>query len=389
MKHILISLVGLILILGIGLFIFAPHPPATPSSVKDVEELEGYLQDLTESGDPPSVSVAIVQGNELIYNEAFGLADGPREIPATTESVYHWWSMTKMATAVSILQLHEAGKLNIDDPVTDYLPYFEVEYPSDDQPAINIRHLLNHTSGLPDTIPAIFGWLNQDDAGTDQSALFQREWANFDKLKFTPGSDVAYTNFGYMVLGEIIAVASGESYEDYVRAHVLQPLQMTQTDFVYTDSMMPYAATGSHPLVHFFTPMLPFLTDMDLMMRERVGNRYWFERIYVDATPPTGLIGPAEDAAKLLIALSDGSDFIAKESINLMRSQGGERPFGWAEFGEENGRSWVQHRGGGPGFATIMRLYPEEELGIIILANGTNLDSVPLTELIADLMIDG
>lgn len=388
MKLFFIILVSVVLIIGAGLFIFAPHPPATPATVKDVAGLESYFQELTESGDPPSVAVAVVQGNDLVYNKAFGWADGPQEMPATMETVYHWWSMTKIATAVSILQLHEAGNLNLDDPVTDYLPYFTVDYPSAEQPAITIRHLLNHTSGLPDTVPAVVGWINQNDAGTDQSTIFQREWQNFNQLKFTPGSDNAYSNFGYMVLGEIIAVVSGQPYEDYVRAHVLQPLQMTQTDFVYTDTMLPDAATGSHPMVHIFTPLLPFFVDMDLLVRERVGNRYWFERIYIDATPPTGLIGPAEDATKLLTALSDDSTFLAAESIELMRPHGEERPLGWAEFGEENGRLWVQHRGGGPGFATIMRLYPEEELGIVILANGTNLAGEALTELVAELMMD-
>jgi len=156
---------------------------------------------------------------------------------------------------------------------------------------------------------------------------------------------------------------------------------MTQTDFVYTEAMGQHEAVGSHPLVHFFTPLLPFYVEMDQIVQQRIGTRYWFNRFYIDATPSTGLVGPATDAAKLLVALQEGQPLLAADSIELMRLSGEKRPLGWAEFDD----SWVQHRGGGPGFASIMRLYPGESLGIVIIANGTNLDSEKLTDLIAGL----
>ena len=79
-----------------------------------------------------------------------GLADGPRNIPATADTVYNQWSMVKPMTAVAVLQLHEQGLLDIDDPVADYLPFFEVQYPSENSETITIRHLIHHTSGLRD-----------------------------------------------------------------------------------------------------------------------------------------------------------------------------------------------------------------------------------------------
>ncbi len=373
----LIVIIGM----GIGLYLLAPHPPRTPKQVADVAELETYLQALTEAGDPPSLSLAVVKEGELVYSGAFGLADGGKEIAATPDTVYHWWSMTKMATAVSILQLHEQGKLNLDDPVSDYLPFFTVEYPSPDSPPITIRHLLNHTSGLPDTIPAMIGWVHTADESYDQTELLKQQLPNFNKLRFEPGSDSAYSNLGYMTLGVIIEAVTEERYEAYVVETVLQPLGMTQTDFVYTEAMGQHEATGSHPLVHFFTPLLPFYVEMDQIVQQRIGTRYWFNRFYIDATPSTGLVGPATDAAKLLVALQDGQSLLTADSIELMRPSGGKQPLGWAEFSD----GWVQHRGGGPGFASIMRLYPDESLGIVIIANGTNLDSEKLADLIAGL----
>jgi CubicO group peptidase (beta-lactamase class C family) len=158
---------------------------------------------------------------------------------------------------------------------------------------------------------------------------------------------------------------------------------MARTAFVYTEAMGQQEAFGSHPLVNLYTPLLPFLVDMDSLVRERVGTRYWFNRFYIDATPPTGLIGPATDAARLADALSDNRRLLSAGSLALMRPAGGERPLGWAEFGVQDGRDWVQHSGGGPGFAAIMRLYPDENLSIVITANGTNLNREKIVELIA------
>jgi len=380
-KRMMWILLIVIIGMGIGLYLLAPHPPRTPKQVADVAELETYLQALTEASDPPGLSLAVVKEGELVYSGAFGLADGGQQIAATPDTVYHWWSMTKMATAVSILQLHEQGKLNLDDPVSDYLPFFTVEYPSPDSSPITIRHLLNHTSGLPDTIPAMIGWVHTADESYDQTELLKQQLPNFNKLRFEPGSDNAYSNLGYMTLGVIIEAVTEERYETYLVETVLQPLGMTQTDFVYTEAMGQHEAVGSHPLVHFFTPLLPFYVEMDQIVQQRIGTRYWFNRFYIDATPSTGLVGPATDAAKLLVALQEGQPLLAADSIELMRLSGEKRPLGWAEFDD----SWVQHRGGGPGFASIMRLYPGESLGIVIIANGTNLDSEKLTDLIAGL----
>lgn len=382
---ILSVILAMIIVVGLVLVWLAPHPPKPPKQVADVTELEAYLQELTAAGDPPGLSVAVVQAGDLVYSAAFGLADSPNRISAKPETVYHWWSMTKIATATAVLQLHEQGQLNIDDPVTDYLPFFEVDYPTPDSPPITIRHLLNHTSGLPDTIPAMIGWVHFADEVVDQTALLQRELPNYRKLRFAPGSDSAYSNLGYMVLGAVIEAVSGEPYEAYVTGHILQPLGMRQTAFVVTTEMGAQEAIGSHPLVNLFTPFLPFLLDMNGLVRERTGTRYWFNRIYIDATPPTGLIGPAGEAARLAVALSEGGTLLSAQSLALMRPEGAQRPLGWADFGVQDGRNWVQHRGGGPGFATIMRLYPDEKLVIVIAANGTNLNREELVDLIANI----
>ena len=97
-------------------------------------ELESYLDRLVSSGNPPGLSLVVVKDGNIVYNNAFGYADGPNRVKADTDTVYHWWSMTKIPTAIAIMQLREQGKLDLDDAVTEYLPWFDVTYPSETSP---------------------------------------------------------------------------------------------------------------------------------------------------------------------------------------------------------------------------------------------------------------
>lgn len=382
-------LVVILLVLSAGLYAFAPHPPATPEAVEDQAELEAYLSQLVAAGSPPGLSVVIVKGGKLVYNRAFGLADGPRGVAASPETVYHWWSMTKIPTAIAILQLQEKALLNIDDSVVKYLPWFDVVYPLADSPVISIRSLLRHSSGLPDTVPAIISWVHADDNGRNQTELVKKFLPEYKTLKFKPGEKAAYSNLNYMVLGAIIEAVTGQSYESYITENILQPLGMSQTAFVYSAVMAEHEAAGTLPVVHFYTPLLPTFMDTNALIRERRGKMFWFKRVYVDVTPSTGLIGPAPDVARFMLAYLnggtlEGASILKPETVEMMIST---EPFyqvglGWM-VGQTSGRDYLEHTGGGPGFATFMRIYPDEGLGVGLLANGTDLDYSGLADLLA------
>jgi D-alanyl-D-alanine carboxypeptidase len=385
MKKFLIIL--LVVIAFVSIVIFIAKPPSPPSEVRNIAELETYLGKLVKSKVPPGLSIVITKNENVVYAKSFGLANGPNQIPADMDTVYHWWSMTKVPTAIAVMQLQEKGLLDIDDPVEKYLPFFQVEYKGEQIHEITIRQLLSHTSGLPDPVPAIIGWVHHQDKIYDQTELVKQYLPDYNQLRYAPGSDSSYTNLGYMVLGAVIEAVSGQSYEDYVIEHVLMPANMPQTNFLYTDAMQDHEALGSQPLINFYTPMLPFLMDLKPLVRERDGKILWLNRVYLDVTPSSGLIGSAKDVGELMKNLLTSETLLSDESKAAMLPTGnlpGERPLGWAEY-ELGERPWVQHPGGGPGFATLMRLYPEENLGIAILANGTALPANKLIDLLADL----
>jgi D-alanyl-D-alanine carboxypeptidase len=390
-RKMLILLIVVLFFISAGLYAFAPHVPTTPKQVENVTELETYLNQLIASGNPPGLSVVVVKDGEVVYNNALGFADGPRNIRATPETVYHWWSMTKIPTAIAVMQLHEQGKLNLDDEVTKHLPWFEVKYPSSASSRLTVRHLLQHSSGLPDTVPAMIGWVHYQDATPNQSKVVKKYLPEFSALKFEPGTQAIYSNFNYMALGAVIEAVSGQTYELYISENVLKPLGMSHTDFVYTPAMAEYEAAGTLPVVHFYTLLLPTLLDANMLIRERDNKLLWMNRFYIEATPSTGLIGSAPDVARLMMmylnrGTLNGDLILLPESVSTLTDTTpiDGRGLGWF-VGKLNNERYLEHKGGGAGFATTMRIYPDIGLGIAILANGSDLDRAGLVDLLKSL----
>jgi D-alanyl-D-alanine carboxypeptidase len=403
--RILGGIVALALVAVAGVTLLRPKPPRPPTTVASVADLEAYLHALTAFGAPPGLSLVVVKDGAIVYQRAFGLADGPKHIAATSETVYGWWSMTKLVTAVAVLQFQEQGKLNIDDPVADHLPFFTVAYPAAASQPITIRQLLNHSSGIPNNAPALVGWIHHvDQPRLDQSAYIAQILPEYAKPTFAPGDHGEYTNVGYMVLGALIEAASGQIYEEYVRERVLRPLGMRQTDFVYTKTMLPNAAVASHPWLSMETAALPVLVkNWSSYVRETTDGRMWLNRFYANSAPPTGLIGPATDAARFMSAMLnagelEGQRILSPESVRIMihdshiMGRGGEADIypgmqyglGW-HIVPEGERLRIQHRGGGPGFGSEMRLYPNEGLGLVVIANDTTYDRDAILDLAAQL----
>jgi len=363
-------------------------PPKLPSAenIQTTSDLDEYLKKIVALGDPPGLTLVVTKNNKVIYEKGFGFADKPRHKLALPESVYQWWSLTKPVTAVAILQLNEQKKLNLNDPVDKYIPFFNVTPSNAKHRKVQIKDLLSHSSGLGDIGMKILGWIHYDgDLHVNQTTLLEDTFSDYSKLKYVPGSEGHYSNFGYLVLAAIIEKVSGISYENYIRTHVLKPLGMHNTDFFYSNSMIKAEATGSHP-VDLMSWLAFFYIDKDRAIREKTNGRYWFNHVYSDQNGPTGLIGPATDFSKLLMSLinkNNENQVLTEESIALMfspvtdvtSSPAGTKPnlkfaLGWFYY-EESGRVFLTHAGAGAAFVCMARIYPEESLSMVVMANST------------------
>jgi CubicO group peptidase (beta-lactamase class C family) len=187
----------------------------------------------------PGLSLAVVVDQEILWARGFGLADLATERPATPDTLYRIASITKLFTATAVLQLRDAGKLQLDDPVADHLPWFNIAdtYPED--PPVTLRHLLTHTSGLPRE-PAFSHWMT---AEFPSLAQIQAQLATL-KTIIPRDTKLKYSNLALALAGEIVAEVSGQSYAEYVEQNILAPLGMTDTFVTPVPPEHPRLATG-------------------------------------------------------------------------------------------------------------------------------------------------
>jgi len=368
----------------------SPPRLVLPDSIDTIDELEPYLQRAVEEAKPPGISVAVVNNEGTLYSKSFGYADPLLKKMATADTVYQWWSLTKLFTAVAVMQLQEDGLIDISDPVAQHLPYFKVKNGDGSSQSLTIEQLLSHSSGLGDIGISILGWIHyEDDPHISQTTLLKRELPNYDELKTSPGEEGRYSNLGYLVLAGLIEEVSGRSYETYIIEEILLPLGMVSTNFIYTHSMAPVEAMGSHPR-DLFSFIASFLIDMDRAVKERSNSILWFNRVYSDQKGATGLIGSANDITKFMRAILnkgelDGVRILSEESIEQMQRpiiaisdspipSDEEFKFALSWFvGAENGERVLSHGGGGMAFVTMLKLFPDSGIGIVVIANSTYL----------------
>jgi len=356
---------------------------AQTGSPMGIEALESFIAGLTERGAVPALSVSVVKGDRLVWAKGFGVADLASGSPATPQTSYLWFSMTKIVTATVVVRLAEGGKLDLDAPADEYFRGFKVV----SQPTpVTVRHLLNHSSGLANPLP--IRWVRPAGApGFDRGAFVGRLLAKHRKLKSVPGERAGYSNLGYLVLGEVISEVAGTSYEEHVRREILSPLGMDRTGFSYPEQPAGGngAATGYQPLWRPLTPLLRAALPRGVV-GPRQGRYVSFDPFYVKGPAYGGLVGGVDEAARFVVLHLNGGQvnsarLLSAESVDEMRRiapRGGKRDFGlgWFRPRETVQRrpAFVEHLGGGAGFWNVMRIYPEESLGVMVMGNTTSYD---------------
>ncbi len=326
----------------------------------------------------PGLAIAVVGPDGVRWQRGFGVADLASGTPTTARTPFLWFSMTKIVTATAVLRLAGTGALDLDAPVTTYLPAFATIV----QPRpVTVRHVLSHSSGLANPLP--IRWVRP--AGTpapDQSAFVQRLLARHRRLRFAPGERARYSNLGYLVLGQVIAAVTGEELEAHLRAHLLGPLGMAHTGFSYTDTGDEPPATGYQRLPAALTPLLRAILPSGIIAG-RQGRYVAYRPFHVLGTAYGGLVGGVADAARLaMLHLNDGTldgvrilpaDLAAQMRQVVPRGGPLDIGLGWYRPAG-HAPTFVEHLGGGSGFWTVIRLYPDAGLGVVVMGNTTRYD---------------
>lgn len=335
-----------------GLFLALPAQAQSPD-----DGVTAFLKDKMRQEQIPALQVAVVRHGKVVKLAAYGTANIENAVPASDESIFSINSCTKAFTGVAIMQLAEAGKLRIDDPISYYV---------DDLPpawrTITIKQVLSHTSGLPNIIDSKENLIGD---GSEASA-----WATVKSLpmEFKTGERFRYNQTGYVILGKIIDRLSGEPFARFIAERQFIPAGMAHTRFGDSSDVIPHSA-GGYSYLHN-------------------KNGTWtkgdeLSALYVSFSPyfrtAAGILSTSGDIANWLIALQSGRLLKDKASLQTLWTSAilnDGTTGGMSTLLNGSALGWPvttrsEHPAAGPigGMRSTFFVYPKDDLSVVILTN--------------------
>lgn len=294
----------------------------------------------------PGGAVLISKNGKTIFSKAYGLASLEYNIPNTENTLFNIGSVSKQFTAMGIVLLEEQNKLSFDDDIRKHIPEL-VNYDK----IITIRHLLDHTSGLRD-LHGLLGLAGWRPADLETNEHVYRVFKNQKDLNFNPGDEFSYSNTGYIFLAKVIENASGVGFEQWMEQNVFEPLGMKNTYVEAQHDRVVANNATSYYLRDEFKRAIEYwgYFGSGNMHSTTEDQNIWLQNF---STPKKGW----ESAFKKLI-------------LTTPLNNGFETNYGFGVRIESYaGKKIIQHGGSVGGFRAITRVFPEEQLHIIILSN--------------------
>lgn len=327
-------------------------------------KLDIWLEGQCLKHDVPGLSVGLVHDQELIWSKGYGFADVARNIPATDQVLFRVGSITKTFTATAVMQLVEQGKLSLEDPVSRHLPWFTPMQADPTQP-VRVWHLLTHTAGLQHNPPGT-DWDNLE--GPDIATI--RSAARATPLSLPTQTRPKYSNYGFIIVGELVAQVSGMPYTRYVQEKVLQPLGMTNSFFLDGTETRPGLA------VPYGRRLSGQARDIEQQFKQG------------DLTAAGGLVTNVRDLARWASLQFNEADEYKGPVLTGRSLREMHRPrFLVADWSQGFGLAWwlirgeqraaIYHAGSVPGYRCGLLINPASKVAVIALKNSD--DSLALT----------
>lgn len=312
---------------------------AAPAAAQDISRMDQVVRASAEAKEF-SGSVLVARDGEILLDRGYGFASREWSIPNDGDTKFRLGSVTKQFTAVAIMILHERGLVDLDAAVKTYLP---------DAPAawdgVTVRHLLTHTSGIPNFTDFVDYPASRSLPATIDSLIGR---FRDPPLDFQPGEGWNYSNSGYILLTAIVEKASGQSYAAFVAGTVFEPLGMTDSGYDSHAAILPRRASG-------YSPTARGLVNAD----------------YVDMTIPQGagaLYSTTRDLLKWQQGLFGGR-LLRPESLTLLTTPVRNRYAFGLIVTDVGGNRTISHSGGIEGFNTHMAYDPDRGMSVIVLGN--------------------
>ncbi|MCY1073857.1 serine hydrolase domain-containing protein [Archangium lansingense] len=349
-----LAISAVLLLLGLA----AVPTAAAQGSIQ--KRVDTFVREEMERQKVPGVAIGIVRQGKVVLAKGYGFANLEHQVPVRPETIFQSGSVGKQFTAMAVMLQVEAGKLSLSDPLTKFFPEAPATWSG-----ITVRHLLTHTSGMPD----LEGTLDYRKDYTDE------ELARFCyalPLEFPPGSRWSYSNSGYVLLGIIVNRVAGTFYGDILREKVFKPAGMTTARTINEEDVIPHRAAGYR------------------LVKGEVKNQEWVSPS-LNTTGDGSLYLSLKDMiawdaavqARAILTPASWQEILTPVKL----SSGATYPygFGWA-IDERGGKPAHQHGGAWQGFTTHYSRFLGDSLSIIVLTNSANGRPSRFTDGIATMM---
>ena len=357
MKKIILFTLSCLLIHSIS---YAQIKKDDPHFQEIIQLLELWLQAERDFNGIPGISVGIVHDQELVWSKGFGYANLEEKIPASPQTLYSICSISKLFTSIGLMQQRDQGKLELDDKVSQHLPWFTIDQKYPESPPITIEGILTHSAGLPREAAAPY-WSPPDFPFPSTEAI--QETVDDQETLYPAGKYFQYSNLGLTLAGEIVASSSGESYESYIQKNILDPLGLD-----HTSTELPKELLGKDLA-------LGYSAIKRNREREKV-NFFDAEGIAAAAGFSSNVIDLAKFASWNFRLLETNKEevlhahtLMEMQKVHWMESNWKTSwGLGFAVY-PIDGKTFVGHGGSCPGYRTILMMQPDEKIGIIFMTN--------------------
>ncbi len=315
--------------------------------------LEPFIRHERAQKGIPAISVALVDGQHIVWAQGFGMADSAAGVPATAETVYRVGSVSKLFTDIGIMQLVEKGKLDLDAPVERYVPEFHPRNPFGTP--ITIRELTSHLAGLTRE-PPVGNYFDD----TEPSLRATVESLDSTTLVYAPRTHTKYSNAGIAVLGYVLEKTQGESFYPYLKKAVLDPMGLAHSAFQPLPALQARLAKA-------------YMWSWD-------GKRFEAPTFQLGIGPAGSLYTTVEDMGRFMSVLfdggrsADGRQIVTTATLDSMWTPqftpaGQTSGYGIGfHIGTLDGHRAVGHDGAIYGFATALEALPDDRLGVVVVA---------------------
>jgi CubicO group peptidase (beta-lactamase class C family) len=327
--------------------------------------LDAWIDGFRAYEEIPGISVGVVLDQDLIWSKGYGYSNVAEKRPATTDTLYSICSISKLFTSIGVMQLRDAGELQLRDPVARHLDWFDIKQAHEDSEPITVEGLLTHSSGLPRESDFPY-WNGPDFPFPTREQVVERLGAQ--QTLYPARRLFQYSNLGLSLAGEIIAAKSGQAYQDYVTAQILTPLGLSDTRPYFPEELHgKQLAIGYTGLDRSGTrePVAPFFTR--------------------GITPAAGFTSSVNDLAKFAswqfrLLAAGGEEVLQANTLREMHRVHWVDPDWETTWGvgfvvrRVEDQTLVGHGGGCPGYITFFGMVPKHNLAAIVLTNGGDSD---------------